>query len=214
MQGEAAARRQNRRRPRAYVLAFESTHAAMAADRAFAAEGDAALIPTPRAISAGCGMPLKFAAEGDAAAPAGGRAAVEARPGCALSGRRRGVRAHRTPVSDARRAREARPAARPPKRSCRERAVPSGRRLSARVRLRPAYDASAMAPGAPARTAPMRAGRRRAFFRHCARTRLRRPAPRRPGSRPTSADRRAPPGGRRTPRRRARPVRRSPQPVP
>lgn len=84
MQGEAAARRQNRRRPRAYVLAFESTHAAMAADRAFAAEGDAALIPTPRAISAGCGMSLKFAAEGDAAALARGRSVAVERGQAAL----------------------------------------------------------------------------------------------------------------------------------
>ena len=45
----------------AYVLAFDSTHAAMAA--ASALDGAAvayALIPTPRAISAGCGMALRF----------------------------------------------------------------------------------------------------------------------------------------------------------
>ena len=48
----------------AYVLAFDSTHAAMAA--ASALDGAAvayALIPTPRAISAGCGMALRFACE-------------------------------------------------------------------------------------------------------------------------------------------------------
>lgn len=45
----------------AYVLAFESTHAAMAAASALdAGLVPYALIPTPRAISAGCGMALRF----------------------------------------------------------------------------------------------------------------------------------------------------------
>ena len=44
-----------------FVLAFDSTHAAMAAQAAFKAAGASfALIPTPREISAGCGMSLKF----------------------------------------------------------------------------------------------------------------------------------------------------------
>ncbi|WP_419059216.1 DUF3343 domain-containing protein [Ellagibacter isourolithinifaciens] len=54
-----------------FVLAFDSTHAAMAAQAAFKAAGAAiALIPTPREISAGCGMSLKFKAEGAAEAQA------------------------------------------------------------------------------------------------------------------------------------------------
>lgn len=53
--------------PSVFVLAFDSTHAAMAADKAFAGMG-AALIPTPRAITAGCGMSLKFSAESNTAA--------------------------------------------------------------------------------------------------------------------------------------------------
>lgn len=45
------------------MLAFESTHAAMAAQVAFGKAGVTfALIPTPREISAGCGMSLKFRA--------------------------------------------------------------------------------------------------------------------------------------------------------
>lgn len=57
----------------AYIVAFESTHAAMAADAALASAPHA-LIPTPRAIAAGCGMALRFEAEDDARA----RRAVEA----------------------------------------------------------------------------------------------------------------------------------------
>ena len=50
-----------------FVLAFDSTHAAMAAQAAFKAAGASfSLIPTPREISAGCGMSLKFKAEGAA----------------------------------------------------------------------------------------------------------------------------------------------------
>lgn len=50
--------------PDAYVLAFESTHAAMAAMSALDAAGVRyAVIPTPREISAGCGMSLRFAPE-------------------------------------------------------------------------------------------------------------------------------------------------------
>lgn len=47
--------------PDAYVLAFDSTHAAMAAISALEAAGVShAVIPTPREISAGCGMSLRF----------------------------------------------------------------------------------------------------------------------------------------------------------
>ena len=50
-------------------MAFESTHAAMASEAALeAAHAHAAMIPTPRAISAGCGMSMRFDAEDDAAA--------------------------------------------------------------------------------------------------------------------------------------------------
>lgn len=52
-----------------FVLAFESTHAAMAAQSAFSqAARSFALIPTPREISAGCGMSLKFKAQSAAEA--------------------------------------------------------------------------------------------------------------------------------------------------
>lgn len=48
--------------PEAYVLAFDSTHAAMAAASALdGARVAYAMIPTPRSISAGCGMALRFA---------------------------------------------------------------------------------------------------------------------------------------------------------
>lgn len=47
-----------------YALAFESTHAAMAANKALEAL-DPVMIPTPRALSAGCGMTLRFDAAGD-----------------------------------------------------------------------------------------------------------------------------------------------------
>lgn len=50
--------------PDAFVLAFESTHAAMAAMSTLDASGTRyAVIPTPREISAGCGMSLRFAPE-------------------------------------------------------------------------------------------------------------------------------------------------------
>ena len=53
------------------VLAFESTHAAMAANKALAASAPPfAVIPTPRAVSAGCGMSLRFAAADGAEARA------------------------------------------------------------------------------------------------------------------------------------------------
>lgn len=55
-----------------YIVAFESTHAAMAADDALSATPHA-LIPTPRGITADCGMALRFEAEDDERA----RAAVE-----------------------------------------------------------------------------------------------------------------------------------------
>ena len=61
-----------------FVLAFESTHAAMAAQTAFSQTGRPfALIPTPREISAGCGMSLKFKAENAAAAKEFVSAAIE-----------------------------------------------------------------------------------------------------------------------------------------
>ncbi|MDO5357790.1 MAG: DUF3343 domain-containing protein [Slackia faecicanis] len=50
-----------------YVMAFESTHAAMAAYHALA-QAKPAMIPTPKAISAGCGMSLRFAAQDASAA--------------------------------------------------------------------------------------------------------------------------------------------------
>ena len=54
-----------------FVLTFDSTHAAMTAQAAFKAAGASfALIPTPREVSAGCGMSLKFKAEGAAEAQA------------------------------------------------------------------------------------------------------------------------------------------------
>ena len=52
-----------------YLLAFESTHAAMAANKALAAVNPA-VIPTPRAVSAGCGMSLRFVAADGAEARA------------------------------------------------------------------------------------------------------------------------------------------------
>lgn len=48
-------------------MAFESTHAAMAAYHALA-QAKPAMIPTPKAISAGCGMSLRFAAQDASAA--------------------------------------------------------------------------------------------------------------------------------------------------
>lgn len=63
-----------------YVMAFESTHAAMASEAALgAAHAHAAMIPTPRAISAGCGMSMRFDAEDDAAAGMLARVCVDAR---------------------------------------------------------------------------------------------------------------------------------------
>ncbi len=59
-----------------YVMAFESTHAAMASEAALgAAHAHAAMIPTPRTISAGCGMSMRF----DAAAGMLARVCVDAR---------------------------------------------------------------------------------------------------------------------------------------
>lgn len=66
-----------------YVIAFESTHAAMAADAALASLPHV-LIPVPREISAGCGMALSFEADGDGQAWAALDAAAEARPLAAL----------------------------------------------------------------------------------------------------------------------------------
>lgn len=64
--------------PHGYVLAFESTHAAMAADRALADRG-AVLMPTPRAISAGCGMSLRLEAADEREVADAGRSVPEAR---------------------------------------------------------------------------------------------------------------------------------------
>ena len=52
-----------------YVIAFESTHAAMAADASLRSVSHA-MIPTPRQITASCGMALRFEAADDAAARA------------------------------------------------------------------------------------------------------------------------------------------------
>lgn len=66
-----------------YVLAFESTHAAMAASKALADAGVAFYtIPTPRAISAGCGMALKFDAQDPGAVAA---CALSNVPDCSLA---------------------------------------------------------------------------------------------------------------------------------
>lgn len=47
-----------------FVIAFESTHAAMAASKALSGAGEPYLtIPVPRGISAGCGIALKFDAD-------------------------------------------------------------------------------------------------------------------------------------------------------
>ncbi len=68
-----------------YVISFESTHAAMAANKALSASGRAfAMIPTPREISAGCGMSLRFAAADDAEARAAAEGVAEARGLAAL----------------------------------------------------------------------------------------------------------------------------------
>lgn len=47
-----------------YLLVFDSTHAAMAAQSTLASIKPR-LIPTPRAITADCGMALRFEAESD-----------------------------------------------------------------------------------------------------------------------------------------------------
>ena len=68
-----------------YVMAFESTHAAMAAEAYLEGEAaHAAMIPTPRAISAGCGMSMRFEREGDAAACELARGCEDARGLAAL----------------------------------------------------------------------------------------------------------------------------------
>lgn len=74
-----------------YVMAFESTHAAMAAQHALAGAEGFALIPTPTAISAGCGMSLKFCAPTDEAAGVLARTPKEA-AGLAALYRKEGVR--------------------------------------------------------------------------------------------------------------------------
>ena len=50
-----------------YVIAFESTHAAMAAEASLGAV-PSAMIPTPRQISASCGMALRVETDDDARA--------------------------------------------------------------------------------------------------------------------------------------------------
>ncbi len=68
-----------------YVMAFESTHAAMASEAALAAScAHVAMIPTPRAISAGCGMSMRFHAEDDAHASALADVCAEAKGLAAL----------------------------------------------------------------------------------------------------------------------------------
>lgn len=61
-----------------YLLTFESTHAAMAAQHALAGVGPA-VIPMPREISAGCGMALRFEAEDAEQAASLGTSVTEAR---------------------------------------------------------------------------------------------------------------------------------------
>ena len=50
-----------------YLLAFESTHAAMSANKALASVHPV-VIPTPRVLTASCGMSLRFEAEDGVAA--------------------------------------------------------------------------------------------------------------------------------------------------
>ena len=66
-----------------FLLAFESTHAAMAANKALAA-AHPAVIPTPRAITASCGMTLRFEADDERAAAALAATVDEARGMSAL----------------------------------------------------------------------------------------------------------------------------------
>lgn len=66
-----------------FLLAFESTHAAMAANKALAA-AHPAVIPTPRAITASCGMTLRFEAADERAAAALAATVDEARGLAAL----------------------------------------------------------------------------------------------------------------------------------
>ena len=54
---------------RSYLLAFDSTHAALAAQKALAGYSPQ-VIPTPREISAGCGMALRLFAADDGQAQA------------------------------------------------------------------------------------------------------------------------------------------------
>lgn len=61
-----------------FLIAFESTHAAMAAQKALSSIGSI-IIPTPRAISAGCGMSLCFEAVGSHEAIALGLSVEDAR---------------------------------------------------------------------------------------------------------------------------------------
>lgn len=51
----------------AYVIAFDSTHAAMAADDALR-DVPRTMIPTPRQITVSCGMALRLEAEDDGSA--------------------------------------------------------------------------------------------------------------------------------------------------
>lgn len=61
-----------------YVIAFESTHAAMATERALAAHAKTTMLPVPKAISAGCGMALKYDAVDDTTALAIARRSPDA----------------------------------------------------------------------------------------------------------------------------------------
>ena len=67
-----------------FLLAFESTHAAMAANKALAAARPA-VIPTPRAITASCGMTLRFEAADERAAASLAATVDEARGLAALN---------------------------------------------------------------------------------------------------------------------------------
>ena len=73
-----------------YAIAFDSTHAAMAAQRVLDDAPDFALIPTPASISAGCGMSVLMSAPSDEDACALARTAQAAR-GLATLYRKRGT---------------------------------------------------------------------------------------------------------------------------
>ena len=67
-----------------YAIAFDSTHAAMAAQRVLEDAPGFALIPTPASIDAGCGMSVLMSAPSDEDACALARTAQAARGMAAL----------------------------------------------------------------------------------------------------------------------------------